>query len=112
MNAPDELEVEVELELELELVAPPPMNCPTAPLMLAMVPFAGAVKTAAERLFCADWTATCAPVTGARAASSSGWVGLAMDDAKLACCDASPDCAVSIEFCAVCNVAFCCAFVL
>ena len=57
MNALEEVVLELEDELEDE-VAPPPMYWPTDPLIASIVPLAGAVSTAATRLFCA----VCKPV--------------------------------------------------
>src|SRR5438445_13614121 len=100
-------DVELEVVLELELVAPPPMNCPTEPLMLAIVPAVGGVKTAAARLFCAVCRAVAAPATAAEAPSRSGCVAPAVDDANVACCVCSEACDCATEFCEVWSVAFC-----
>ena len=53
MNALLEVVVVLVDDDELELVGPPLIHWPTAPFKLATVPSAGAVNTAAARLFCA-----------------------------------------------------------
>src|SRR5579864_5384739 len=88
-------------ELVEDEVAPPPMYCPTAPLMLAMVPFVGAVSTAAERLFCAVCNAACAFAICAFEASRSAGVGPAVVEANVACCVFSAAFAESTLFCPV-----------
>src|SRR5437879_3969280 len=107
MNALDDVVLVVE---ELE-VAPPPMNCPIEPFTAAIVPLVGAVNTAAVRLFCAVCRAAAAPATALDAASSSGCVAAAVDDANDACCVTTEACAWDSEFCAVCRATLSCAIV-
>src|SRR5438132_3337541 len=71
---------------ELDDVAPPPMNCPTAPFKLAIVPSTGAVSTAAPRMFWGVCSATWAFPTCALAVSRSAWVGGARVCEALATC--------------------------